>query len=77
MPAGLANSAMDEQGGNKLKRYTCIMESMTEKELDSDTKLFREQPSRIYRIAKGSGVIVTEVLELMMQHVQVFYNLCR
>ncbi|KAJ3254037.1 Signal recognition particle [Boothiomyces macroporosus] len=68
MPAGLANAALDEHGGNKLKHYTCIMDSMTEQELDSDYKLFRSQPSRIYRVARGSGVVVQEVEELLTQH---------
>ncbi|KAJ3276003.1 Signal recognition particle [Terramyces sp. JEL0728] len=68
MPTGLANAAMDEHGGNKLKHYTCIMDSMTEQELDSDYKLFRSQPTRIYRVARGSGVVVQEVEELLTQH---------
>lgn len=39
-----------------VKRNITIMESMTEKELDStNIKIFSE-PTRIARIAKGSGV---------------------
>jgi signal recognition particle subunit SRP54 len=58
---------MDQQGGAKLKHYTCVMDSMTEKELDSDSNFFKTQPSRIYRLARGSGVTVQEIQELIMQ----------
>ncbi|KAI8902732.1 SRP54-type protein [Globomyces pollinis-pini] len=66
--SGLANSDMDKHGGEKLKKFTCVLDSMTEKELDSDSKFFRSQPGRIYRISKGSGVVVKEIEELLLQH---------
>ncbi|KAI8823044.1 uncharacterized protein EV422DRAFT_555475 [Fimicolochytrium jonesii] len=58
----------DKEGSVRLKRFTCMMDSMTEQELDSDAKLFLNQPTRIYRVAKGSGTTVREVEELLMQH---------
>jgi signal recognition particle subunit SRP54 len=58
----------DEEGGTKLKRMIYICDSMTEKELESDGKMFVEQPTRMTRIARGSGTSVREVEELLTQH---------
>jgi signal recognition particle subunit SRP54 len=44
------------------------MDSMTEKELDSDAKCFVDQPTRMTRIAKGSGTSVREVEDVLTQH---------
>ncbi len=38
-----------------------IMDSMTQKELDSDGKVFINEPTRVLRIAIGSGCIPEEV----------------
>ena len=65
---GLSNDMMDNQGSKKLKNYTCLMDSMTETELESSAALFRSEPTRIYRVAKGAGVTVREVEELLSQH---------
>lgn len=58
----------DEEGSQKLKRMIYICDSMTEKELDSDGKVFVDQPTRMTRVAKGSGTSVREVEELLTQH---------
>ncbi|OCK76831.1 signal recognition particle protein, partial [Lepidopterella palustris CBS 459.81] len=58
----------DEEGSMKLKRMIYICDSMTDKELDSDGKIFVEQPSRMTRVACGSGTSVREVEELLTQH---------
>lgn len=71
MIPGLGNmmGAMDdEEGSNKLKKMICICDSMTAKELDSDGKIFVDQPSRMTRVARGSGSSVREVEELLTQH---------
>ncbi|KAL9066637.1 MAG: hypothetical protein Q9157_007072 [Trypethelium eluteriae] len=71
MIPGLSNmmSGMDdEEGSLKLRRMIYICDSMTMKELDSDGKLFVEQPARITRIARGSGTSVREVEDLLTQH---------
>lgn len=65
---GLSSDMMDNQGSKKLKNYTCLMDSMTETELESSAALFRSEPTRIYRVAKGAGVTVREVEELLSQH---------
>ncbi|KAH0607471.1 uncharacterized protein H6S33_002505 [Morchella sextelata] len=58
----------DEEGSMKLKRMIYIMDSMTEKELDSDGKCFTAQPTRMIRIAHGSGTSVREVEDVLTQH---------
>ncbi|KAF2469616.1 signal recognition particle protein [Lindgomyces ingoldianus] len=58
----------DEEGGAKLKRMIYICDSMTEKELESDGKMFVDQPTRMTRVARGSGTSVREVEELLTQH---------
>lgn len=58
----------DEEGGMKLRRMIYICDSMTEKELESDGKIFVDQPSRMTRVACGSGTSVREVEELLTQH---------
>ncbi|OTB01698.1 hypothetical protein M426DRAFT_63424 [Hypoxylon sp. CI-4A] len=57
----------DEESSARLKRMIYICDSMTEKELDSDGKMFIEQPTRMTRVARGSGVSVREVEDLLTQ----------
>lgn len=55
----------------RFKRFMTIMESMTEAELDSsDATIFDDAsgPSRIRRIARGSGTSMGEVQLLLMQY---------
>ncbi|KKK18524.1 hypothetical protein P175DRAFT_0557696 [Aspergillus ochraceoroseus IBT 24754] len=71
MIPGLSNLTAgldDEDGSMKLRRMIYIFDSMTKVELDSDGKLFVEQPSRMVRIACGSGTTVREVEDLLSQH---------
>lgn len=71
MIPGLSNlmgDVGDEEGGMKLKRMMYIMDSMTDKELDSDGKIFVQQPERMTRIARGSGTSVREVEDVLTQH---------
>lgn len=56
-----------QPGSMKLKRMMIICDSMTTKELDSDGKIFVDQPTRITRVARGSGTSVREVEELLSQ----------
>lgn len=55
--------AGEEESARKLKRSMVIMNSMCDAELDSGnaSKLFRLQPTRKTRVARGSGVSVDEV----------------
>ena len=65
--SGLMGQMDDDEGSMKLKRMIYICDSMTTKELDSDGKIFVDQPSRMTRVAKGSGTSVREVEELLSQ----------
>ena len=71
MIPGLSNLTAgldDEDGSLKLRRMVYIFDSMTTAELDGDGKVFIEQPSRMVRIACGSGTTVREVEDLLSQH---------
>jgi signal recognition particle subunit SRP54 len=57
----------DKEGTQRLKKFMCMFDSMNEKELHSDGKMFKLQTSRIYRVAMGSGTLVREVEEMLMQ----------
>lgn len=52
------------ESGVRIKKWMTMMDSMTESELD-ETKSFA--PSRIIRIARGSGHYPQEVVELLEQ----------
>jgi len=59
-----------EESTAKLKKLMTIMDSMSDSELDSreGAKLINKQPTRLIRIAKGAGVQVREVQELLSQY---------
>ncbi|ANB14743.1 Srp54p [Sugiyamaella lignohabitans] len=63
----LADQIGEEDSTKRLKTMIYIMDSMTEKELDSDGSPFADQPSRIVRVARGSGTSVREVEEVLYQ----------
>nr|GMD18322.1 signal recognition particle 54 kDa protein 2 [Ipomoea batatas] len=57
----------EKESQAKIKRYMTMMDSMTNEELDStNPKLMTE--SRIMRIARGSGRLVHEVMEMMEEY---------
>lgn len=62
----------DADGTNRIKKFLYIMDSMTNKELDGHVDMHNQDdpsiPSRIYRIAKGSGVHPNEVRILLQTH---------
>lgn len=71
MIPGLSNLTAgldDEDGSLKLRRMVYIFDSMSAAEIDGDGKIFVEQPSRMVRIAGGSGTSVREVEDLLSQH---------
>lgn len=51
----------------KIKMMVYIMDSMTEKELNGDGTIFNTEPTRIMRVAKGSGASVRDVEEVLIQ----------
>ncbi|KAJ1973867.1 Signal recognition particle [Dimargaris xerosporica] len=66
MPSDLLKGS-EEEGSKQLKGFMTIMDSMTDKELDSDGKIFVDEPSRIMRVARGSGSHPHIVMELLAQ----------
>ncbi|KAG1057066.1 hypothetical protein G6F43_001090 [Rhizopus delemar] len=66
MPAEMLAGA-EQEGGKRMKRMMCIMDSMTDEELDGDDKPFKEM-KRVIRVARGSGTTVCEVQEIIFQY---------
>ena len=58
-----------DEGGNRLKRFMYMMDSMTDDELDGRVDLNRA-PSRVDRVARGSGTHPMEVQMLLRCHKQ-------
>ncbi|KAJ2520829.1 Signal recognition particle [Coemansia sp. RSA 1939] len=58
-----------DESTRRLRSYMCIFDSMTEKELVSDGKLFDDE-KRLRRVAMGSGVRTVEIQALLYQHRQ-------
>ncbi|KAF8053175.1 hypothetical protein N665_1456s0011 [Sinapis alba] len=57
----------EKESQAKIKRYMTMMDSMTNEELDSSNpKMFNE--SRMMRIARGSGRMVREVMEMLEEY---------
>ncbi|KAI9320588.1 signal recognition particle protein [Dichotomocladium elegans] len=67
MPAEMM-AGSEEETGKRFKRMMCIMDSMTDAELDGDNKSFEKDRSRIIRVARGSGTSVHEVEEILKQY---------
>eukprot|EP00357_Protocruzia_adherens_P002246 CAMPEP_0114997646 /NCGR_PEP_ID=MMETSP0216-20121206/15019_1 /TAXON_ID=223996 /ORGANISM="Protocruzia adherens, Strain Boccale" /LENGTH=526 /DNA_ID=CAMNT_0002362059 /DNA_START=20 /DNA_END=1600 /DNA_ORIENTATION=+ len=55
----------EKKGIEKIKKYICMMDSMTDDELDGNKPL---EASRIQRIARGSGNSIRWVNELIEEH---------
>ena len=60
----------EQEGTARLKKMMCIMDSMTDKELNSDGRCFVEQTTRVDRVARGSGVPTYEVEACLAQYRQ-------
>ena len=65
--ANMIPKGREKEGTARIKRFLCMMDSMTEEELDStEDKPFND--TRIVRIAKGSGTRPEEVFFLMQEY---------
>lgn len=62
-----ADQLSGSDSDRRVKNMVFIMDSMTEKELDSDGQVFTDQPTRVVRVARGSGTSVREVEEVLFQ----------
>lgn len=56
LPQGMINARDTEMASVKMKRTMTLFDSMTQQELQSDSKLFHKQPMRVNRICRGSGL---------------------
>lgn len=65
--AGIMNQMGEEETSKKIKNMIYMMDSMTTKELDSDGRIFTEEPERIIRVARGSGCSAFEVEMILQQ----------
>jgi signal recognition particle subunit SRP54 len=70
MGGDMIGKAGEEESTRRLKRCTTIMESMHSSELDSTNaaKLFKTQPSRVFRVARGAGVKPNDIMDLLAQY---------
>ncbi|CAG2227514.1 signal recognition particle subunit SRP54 [Mytilus galloprovincialis] len=60
----------EQESMARLKKLMTMMDSMNDMELDSldGERLFARQPSRAHRVARGAGVSIKEVNELLTQY---------
>lgn len=63
----MLNQVSEEETTKRMKRMVFVMDSMTKQELESDGRLFIDQPSRIVRVARGSGTSTFDVEMILMQ----------
>jgi len=61
----LKDKGKEQESTARMKRFMTIMDSFTAAELDGDGKLFNTQPNRLKRIARGAGVSVNQVSEVL------------
>lgn len=60
----------EQESMARIKRLMTMMDSMSDGELDNKdgAKLFSKQPTRVTRVAQGSGVMEREVRDLISQY---------
>lgn len=63
----MMNQIGEDEASNKMKRMVYVMDSMNKAELESDGQIFIDEPSRIIRVARGSGTSSTEVEMILLQ----------
>lgn len=72
--SNMMSQISEEDAGSKVKDMVYIMDSMTTAELNSDGKIFIEQPARIIRVARGAGCAAIEV-EMLLQQQRMMCNM--
>lgn len=55
----------EKESMERIKRFMTILDSFTAEELDSDMKIFNAAPKRLIRIARGAGVQLRHVHEVL------------
>lgn len=64
--SGAMSEVGEEETSQKIKAMIYIMDLMTTQELDSDGRVFIDQPERIIRVARGAGCSAVDV-EMVLQ----------
>lgn len=65
LSSNLIPKGKEKESTDRIKKFMCIMDSMTDKELDCEQEITE---SRLYRIAKGAGAHPREVQYLLEEH---------
>ncbi|EOB11146.1 Signal recognition particle 54 kDa protein [Nosema bombycis CQ1] len=65
MVPGFSNVPLPSE--NQFKKLVYMFDSLSKKELNSDGSILENEPSRIMRVAKGSGIPYKEVLDFIDQ----------
>lgn len=52
----------------RFRKMLCVMDSMTDQELDSDGKIFVSQPTRVLRVSMGAGILPEEFEMIFKWH---------
>ncbi|PVU94257.1 hypothetical protein BB561_002684 [Smittium simulii] len=68
IPPEVLQGLGEEDGKNHMKQFMCIFDSMNEQELYSDGKIFEKEPTRIVRVARGSGTNKLMVESMLSKH---------
>ncbi|CAM6101942.1 unnamed protein product [Calypogeia fissa] len=63
--AELMPQGREKESQTKIKKFMTMMDSMTNEELDSTNPKLMSEPSRINRVARGSGRQIREVMEML------------
>ncbi|EJW02377.1 signal recognition particle protein SRP54 [Edhazardia aedis USNM 41457] len=69
MIPGMNNVNMPEE--DSLRKMVCIFDSLSKNEINSDGRCFEECPSRVLRVARGSGTSYKMVYDLLAQFRQI------
>lgn len=65
LPQNMFGKGQEKEGGERIKRFIYMMDSMTDAELDCKVQI---DESRIKRIARGSGTSPAELQQLLVCH---------
>ena len=63
--SNLIGPGKEKESVARIKRFLTIMDSFTQEELDSTMSIFEKTPNRLVRIARGAGVQLRHVHEVL------------
>ncbi|AAS50406.2 AAR041Wp [Eremothecium gossypii ATCC 10895] len=65
--SGMMSGISEDETSRKMKKMVYVLDSMSREELESDGRVFIDEPARMLRVARGSGTSVFEVEMILMQ----------